>query len=694
MDERLAKKKERISKEKEKIAKEKQKIVEDKQKKTLRVQIIFAVSVLVTFVAVLSGVSAVVLTNRSTQQCLEQSMPATAQAAGETVAKEIARFSALAQTIAFEDILYSEETVPEEKQAYLDTRLNDELAGINYYSAAGVEASDGKNYSSSEFFQRAAKGETYVSSPLTDETTKELVIVVSTPVWRSGAKNTSVVGVVAFLVKQQVLNNVVESVKVSKNGNTYIIDKSGYTIADPDVQLVADKENIPELAKTNTALQPLAAIFEKGMAGESGFDRYTYKGVKKFVAYASVAGTDGWSIFVGAPVADFTKGVTTAIYVAIIIMIISVIIGFVIATIMTKSLETALGGVILRIKAFAQGDISTPMPDVTANSYESVVLKESTKLMVENTGAVVKDIDYLISEMSNGNFDISSAAPDKYVGDYANILECFRQLKRSLSSSFHEIAQVSEQVSAGSSQVSFGAQTLAQGTTEQASSVQELSASIAEISQRVKENASDAEKAKELTEETAGIMQSSVSDMNLARQAMDEISATSKNISKVIKTIDDIAFQTNILALNAAVEAARAGSAGKGFAVVADEVRNLSQKSAEAAKSTTSLIESSIEAVEKGTSLVNKTSVGFAEVAVKAGEIVKIVDDISVQAQEQASAISQISVGVDQVSSVVQMNSATSEESAAASEELSSQAEVLKSLVEQFKLATSYHEDN
>ena len=233
-----------------------------------------------------------------------------------------------------------------------------------------------------------------------------------------------------------------------------------------------------------------------------------------------------------------------------------------------------------------------------------------------------------------------------------------------------------------------GAQSLAQGATEQASSLEELSASIADISERVKNNADYAEKAKSLTAEAQVIMQGSVSDMELARQAMDEISSTSKNISKVIKTIDDIAFQTNILALNAAVEAARAGAAGKGFAVVADEVRNLSQKSAEAAKNTTALIESSIEAVEKGSKLVNKTSEGFAQVAVKAEASGKLVDEISAQAQEQASAISQIAIGIEQVSSVVQMNSATSEESAAASEELSSQAEVLKALVDQFKLAT------
>ncbi|MBP8640676.1 MAG: methyl-accepting chemotaxis protein [Oscillospiraceae bacterium] len=670
----------------EKIAKEKEKIAKEKQKKTLRVQIISAVSILVAFVAILSGISTAYLTNKSTQECLAKSMPATAQQAAQVAAKAISRFSSLAQTIVNADVLYNEESTPEQKQAYLDARLNDELAGINYYAADGTLLADGKDYSSSEFFQKAVKGETYISSPITDESTNEFIIIVSTPIWKNGTMNTSVVGVAEFLVKQQALNSVVENITVGDNAAAYIINENGTTIAHTTIKEAVAGNNISEAAKTNSALSTLAAVQAKAMTGESGFDRYTYNGVKKFAAYAPIEGTDGWSMFVSAPVADFTKGVTTAIYVAIIITIISILIGFVIATIMTRSLETALGGVIVRIQAFAQGDVTSPMQDVEANSYESAVLRDCTKLMVENTGAVVKDIDYILTEMANGNFNLFSKAPDKYVGDYANILTSVRNMKKSINESFHGIAQVSDQVSAGSSQVSFGAQSLAQGTTEQASSVQELSASIAEISQRVKETADGTDKAKALTAEAEAIMVGSLSDMENASRAMGEISATSKNISKVIKTIDDIAFQTNILALNAAVEAARAGTAGKGFAVVADEVRNLSQKSAEAAKSTTALIESSIEAVEKGTGLVNRTSEGFSKIAEKSAQIVQLVEAISAQAQEQASAISQVSIGIDQVSSVVQMNSATSEESAAASEELSSQAESLKELVGQFKL--------
>ena len=260
------------------------------------------------------------------------------------------------------------------------------------------------------------------------------------------------------------------------------------------------------------------------------------------------------------------------------------------------------------------------------------------------------------------------------------------QLVNDFSALAASIISSAEQVDSGSKMVANSSMSLSQGATEQASSIQELSASIMSVSENIKKNAEDAELATKLSEKSSAIMKNSVNDMELARQAMDEISTTSKDISKVIKAIDDIAFQTNILALNAAVEAARAGAAGKGFAVVADEVRNLSQKSAEAAKNTTVLIESSIGAVEKGTELVKKTSAGFSEVAAQSNEVNRLVELISAQAQEQATAVSQISIGIEQVSSVVQMNSATSEEVAAASEELSSQSNCLKESASKFKI--------
>ena len=664
-------------------------------KQSLKTRIALPVILLVSIAVLVLGSAASYLCYRSTINTLTSSMSSAVKIAQESVSNKLSKYFVLADAVSENQIIYSPDFSVEEKMAFLAAETK-EYNFINAYivSADGKDLQSGEDLSGTDYFKASMSGNVFITSPSIDTKSGELAITLSNPIRAGGTEGTDITGVLCFTMPQSTINAIVEDLHISEHGAAYIIDKDGYTIADPDVQLVKDKENIEALAKTDSTCKTLAALHTKARTGDAGIGTYTYKGVNKFLAYSPIDGTNGWTICILAPQKDFTSGVQTTIYVSVGIMLIAFIIALFGSLYIAKRVVEPINIFVNRLTKLAQGDVATPFTDFKATTSEFYVFKDALETVLVNLDLLIKDIDYLLTEISSGNLDIFSQATDKYIGDYRHILTAFRRLKKNLTFSLQNVSSVADQVTAGSSQVSSGAQALAQGATEQASSIEELSASITEVAQHVMNNAEDAAKASALTNEAKGIMVGSFEEMEQARQAMDEISATSKNISKVIKAIDDIAFQTNILALNAAVEAARAGSAGKGFAVVADEVRNLSQKSAEAAKNTTALIESSILAVEKGSALVNKTSEDFALVAEKAAESSSLVDDIAAKAQQQAAAISQIKVGIDQVSSVVQMNSATSEESAAASEELSSQAAVLKGLVDQFKLATSFASDD
>jgi len=311
-------------------------------------------------------------------------------------------------------------------------------------------------------------------------------------------------------------------------------------------------------------------------------------------------------------------------------------------------------------------------------------ISDHLHLTVDTLRAYIEEISRSLGAMSEGDFSV--VIDSEYHGDFTVLKDSINSIAESLSQVLSDINTAAEQVASGTKQVSDGSQEISQGATEQASSIEELTASVTNIAEQTKQNAANANKANELANEAKNGAAEGNEQMKGMQAAMSEINESSANISKIIKVIDDIAFQTNILALNAAVEAARAGVHGKGFAVVAEEVRNLAARSANAAKETTALIEGSIKKTEAGTKIADETAAALEGIVASVEKAVELVGEIAAASNEQATAIAQVNKGIEQMSQVVQTNSATSEQAAAAAEELSSQAELLKSMVGKFNL--------
>ena len=366
------------------------------------------------------------------------------------------------------------------------------------------------------------------------------------------------------------------------------------------------------------------------------------------------------------------------------VMVIIFIIGTYFSVIIIRGIKLPIFEIENAASRMAQGDLDV---EISYTSKDELgVLSKQMRELIRKLQVIIDDENKFLARMANGDFTVDSICEDEYIGGFHPLLVSFRAIADKLNHTILQISQSSAQVASGSNQVSGGAQALSQGATEQASSVEELSASINEISMKVQQNAEYAHQANDMAGTVGNEMQKSNQKMQEMIQAMNNISACSDEISKIIKTIEDIAFQTNILALNAAVEAARAGSAGKGFAVVADEVRNLAGKSAEASKNTSVLIENSLKAVENGTLIADETAASLLNTVKGVEEVAGIISQISEASGNQAEAIAQITLGIDQISGVVQTNSATAEESAAASQELSNQSQLMKDLVGMFRL--------
>ena len=511
-----------------------------------------------------------------------------------------------------------------------------------------------------------------VTGAYEDVATGELIVSFAMPVFANGR----VVGILGIDVLLDTFVSDIAQISVGETGFMTVFDNENNIIYHPDESLIlsniADIDYSPEMKAVIQNHQIVDAM------------EYTRNGAI-YHGSTMLLEDSGYFVLGLIPDAEYQEYVvsttrTIVFWFIAAILIFAAVIAF-LSMKMVKSIK-ALSGVTSKI---ADGELDTKV-EISTRDEVGLVAADVNAVVdrLKKYILYIDEITAVLSEMGHGNFVFT--LNQDYTGEFSKVKTALLKTQETMSEALKSVVVAADQIAAGSSQVAAGSQALAQGATEQASSVQELAAGLQDVARQISENTEMIMSTGQQIDQMGHEVRDGEEKMKAMLESMDTISENSQQVANIIKSIEDIAFQTNILALNAAVEAARAGAAGKGFAVVADEVRNLAGKTADASKNTAELIQKALDAVKEGTVRAEETAASFEAIYTGVEEINVNAHKIVDNSTEQDEVIQQTTTGVDQISSVVQTNSATAEESAAASEELSSQAQMLKDLVEKFHL--------
>ncbi len=636
-------------------------------------------------VAFVNVVLSTMISRNSTVSAIEQSLTETTELAALAAQNMISTYTLTISEIASSPVLTDPEASLSEKQAFLQSKVDAYYMRFGGMAdAGGFDSFHNADISGEAFFQAALEGKSYMSTPYREG--NDMYLVVSAPVISNG----TVQGVVYFQCDTNLLQSIITEIQIGEEGDAYILDKEGTTIAAVETEEVQSQENlISEMADNpdDEYIQKLGSIEKKMIAGESGIGRYTYPAEDNAAyiqGYAPIPGTDGWSVAVTLSEDEFLHYAYVGNNVQLLICALLCIIVIVISAFVCRSITTPIVSCAKRLHALSEGDLKSPVPEARGKD-ETRTLSDSTAHLVESFRVMMNEIGSILNSIADGNLTAESVK-EHYPGDFKALQASLATITDKLNQTMSGIAQATSRVSEGSAEVASSGMALSQGSIQQASAVVELSSTLSDMDEDAKKTALLSEKTKTTVNNAGAQLQESRQHIDELNEAMELITSTSGEIKKIIDTIDDIAAQTNILALNASVEAARAGEAGKGFAIVANEVRELAHKSDEAAKATMNLIQRSISAVSSGSEAVKEVTVSVTAVATLAGQVTEQMDRMAEAVERQTTSINQVNLAVSQISEVVQSNSAAAEESASTSEELSNQAAVLNQLVEGFTL--------
>lgn len=539
-------------------------------------------------------------------------------------------------------------------------------------------SSTGYSYAEEDYFKQCKETmQPYISDIMNDG--QQMIFLLEVPIIVDGRFDGAVYGGISA----DFLSDIVVNLAMGEDGVAYVLDGKGNVIGHRESSIVEEGSNMIEAAKTDPSVADVAAVNQRMIQRETGFGSYNFYGDNKFVGFAPIGGNQNWSIAIETSQREFKSTLDQSLLLTILVVVLVVIATFPVAVKVGRSISGPIRACVARLEKLSDGDLQTPTPVVKSRD-ETAKLAKALEETVFRLNDVVQDVSRHLGKMAQGDF--CEAIASTYYGDFTAIEKSMKSIHHSLKDTLLQIRHSAETVATSASQVSNGAQSLSQGATEQASAVQELSATASSIAENARQTAAAAEEAGRFVNQAGEQLGVSVAHVKELNTAMEKISNSSAEISKIIDTIENIAFQTNILALNAAVEAARAGSAGKGFAVVSDEVRSLASKSDEAAKATKELIEGSIAAVMEGSQAVNNVTESLDQTSSIAENVTAKMTAVVTAVESQTVSISQVTEGIDQISSVVQNTSATSEQSAATSQELSDQSSLMNDLVRKFRL--------